>query len=64
MPRLLGDEVQDHQPKVAVGEEPAEPGPAAATFVAVMPPVPVALAMLAACEAAAVAMIVAGMPVV
>jgi len=51
---LLGDEVQDNQAKVAVGEEAAEASSASLSPVPVMTAVPAVLTVLCMGEAAAV----------
>src|SRR5580704_11627000 len=54
VPRLLGDEVQDNQAKIAVGEEAAEASSSSLSLVPVMTDVDTVLGVLFAAEAAAV----------
>ena len=53
VPRLLGDEVEDDQAKVTMGEEAAEPGTAAAATVSTMSAGAAVIAMILVGEALA-----------
>src|SRR4029077_12279953 len=60
MPRLLGDQIENDQPQIAMGEEPAKPAPAS-------PAMPVAAELpafpLAADKAPVIAVLAAAAPV-